>query len=213
MDYSKADNNELQIKACRPKWKWLKRVYLPGVLKGDVMTATIWQLDGAHSSAGFAVKHMMISKVHGTFSKMSGTLQYDGGDITKAQVEAKVDVSSINTNDAQRDTHLKSADFFDAEKFPQIIFKSRKIEKNGSGLKISGDLTMHGATKEVVFNVDGPSQEVKDPHGNIKIGASATTTLKRKEFGLMWNAALETGGVMVSDDVALSIDVQFAKKA
>lgn len=177
------------------------------------MTATIWQLDGAHSSAGFTVKHMMISKVHGIFSKMSGTLQYDGSDVTKAQVEAKVDVASINTNDVQRDTHLKSADFLDSEKFPQIIFKSKKIEKSGSGLKLTGDLTMHGITKEVVFNAEGPSQEMKDPYGNIKIGASAMTTLKRKEFGLLWNAALEAGGVMVSDDVSLTIEVQFSKKA
>lgn len=176
------------------------------------MTATIWQLDSAHSSAGFMVIHMMISKVRGTFTRMSGTLLYDGSDVTKAQVEATVDVASISTNDVQRDTHLKSADFFDADKFPHISFKSKKIEVAGGDLKITGDLAMHGISKEVIFFASKPSNEMKDPNGYCRIGASAKATIKRKDYGLLWNAALETGGVMVSDTVEITIDVQFMHK-
>ncbi|WP_415063354.1 YceI family protein [Bdellovibrio sp.] len=171
-----------------------------------------WQIDPAHSSANFSVKHMMIAKVHGGFEKVSGTLQYDPSDITKASIEASIDATSINTREAQRDGHLKSADFFDVEKYPTLNFKSKKVEKDGEDLKVTGDLTIHGVTKEVVLAVEGPTAEMKDPYGNIKIGISATTKIKRKDFGLTWNAALEAGGVLVGDDVAISLDIQFAKK-
>ncbi|MEK2647113.1 YceI family protein [Bdellovibrio sp. BCCA] len=176
------------------------------------MSMTTWQIDSAHSSANFSVKHMMIAKVHGGFEKLSGTLQYDPSDITKSSVEATIDAASINTREAQRDGHLKSADFFDIEKYPTIGFKSKKIERDGDDLKVTGDLTIHGVTKEVVLDVEGPSAEMKDPYGNTKIGISATTKIKRKDFGLTWNAALEAGGVLVGDDVSISLDVQFAKK-
>lgn len=171
-----------------------------------------WLIDPAHSSANFSVKHMMIAKVHGGFEKVSGTLQYDPSDITKASIEASIDAASINTREAQRDGHLKSADFFDVEKYPTLNFKSKKVEKDGEDLKVTGDLTIHGVTKEVVLEVEGPTAEMKDPYGNIKIGISATTKIKRKDFGLTWNAALEAGGVLVGDDVAISLDIQFAKK-
>ncbi|MBV2169632.1 MAG: YceI family protein [Bdellovibrio sp.] len=171
-----------------------------------------WQIDPAHSSANFSVKHMMIAKVHGGFEKVSGTLHYDPSDITKASIEASIDATSINTREAQRDGHLKSADFFDVEKYPTLNFKSKKVEKDGEDLKVTGDLTIHGVTKEVVLAVEGPTAEMKDPYGNIKIGISATTKIKRKDFGLTWNAALEAGGVLVGDDVAISLDIQFAKK-
>jgi len=174
---------------------------------------TTWQIDTAHSSANFSIKHMMIAKVHGGFEKLSGTLQYDPQDITKSSVEAVIETASINTREAQRDAHLKSADFFDAEKYPQLIFKSKKIEKDGDDLKVIGDLTIHGVTKEVVLNAEAPSEEMKDPWGNTKIGISATTKIKRKDFGLNWNAALEAGGVLVGDDVAITLDIQFLKKA
>jgi len=154
----------------------------------------------------------MIAKVHGGFEKVSGTLQYDPSDITKASIEASIDAASINTREAQRDGHLKSADFFDVEKYPTLNFKSKKVEKDGEDLKVTGDLTIHGVTKEVVLEVEGPTAEMKDPYGNIKIGISATTKIKRKDFGLTWNAALEAGGVLVGDDVAISLDIQFAKK-
>lgn len=176
------------------------------------MTATTWQIDTAHSSASFSIKHMMIAKVHGGFEKLSGTLQLDSSDITKSSVQASIEAASINTREPQRDAHLKSADFFDVEKFPTLDFKSTKVEPDGDELKVTGQLTIHGVSKEVVFQVDGPSQEMKDPYGNIKIGISATTKIKRKDFGLGWNAALEAGGVLVGDEVALSLDIQFAKK-
>nr|WP_295903567.1 YceI family protein [uncultured Bdellovibrio sp.] len=177
------------------------------------MSMTTWQIDSAHSSANFSIKHMMIAKVHGGFEKLSGTLQYDPADVTKSSSEATIDAASINTREAQRDGHLKSADFFDVEKYPTINFKSKKVERDGDDLKVTGDLTIHGVTKEVVLDVEGPSTEMKDPYGNTKIGISATTKIKRKDFGLTWNAALEAGGVLVGDDVSISLDVQFAKKA
>ena len=175
------------------------------------MSATTFKIDTAHSSANFSIKHMMIAKVHGGFEKLSGTLLLDSTDITKSSVQASVEAASINTREAQRDAHLKSADFFDVEKYPTLDFKSTKVEKDGDELKVTGQLTIHGVSKEVVFQVDGPSQEMKDPYGNIKIGISATTKIKRKDFGLGWNAALEAGGVLVGDEVALSLDIQFAK--
>jgi polyisoprenoid-binding protein YceI len=176
------------------------------------MATTTWQIDTAHSSANFSIKHMMIAKVHGGFEKLSGTLQLDSADITKSSLQASIEAASINTREAQRDAHLKSADFFDAEKYPTLDFKSTKVEKDGDDLKVTGQLTIHGVSKEVVFQVEGPTEEVKDPYGNIKIGISATAKIKRKDFGLGWNAALEAGGVLVGDDVALSLDVQFARK-
>lgn len=172
-----------------------------------------WQIDPAHSSANFSIKHMMIAKVHGGFEKLSGVLQYDPADVSKSSIEASIEASSINTREPQRDQHLKSADFFDVEKFPTLNFKSKKVEKDGEDLKVTGDITIHGVTKEIVLNVEGPTAEVKDPYGNIKIGLSATTKIKRKDFGLTWNAALEAGGVLVGDDVSISLDIQFVKKA
>ncbi|MFV3408736.1 YceI family protein [Bdellovibrio bacteriovorus] len=176
------------------------------------MTTTKWNIDPMHSSANFTIKHMMIAKVHGGFEKLSGSLSLDSSDITKSSIEAVIDASSINTRETQRDTHLKSTDFFDVEKYPTLNFKSTKVEKDGDDLKVTGNLTIHGVTKEVVLAVEGPTAEMKDPYGNIKIGISATTKIKRKDFGLTWNAALEAGGVLVGDDVSISLDVQFAKQ-
>ncbi|WP_413576224.1 YceI family protein [Bdellovibrio sp. HCB290] len=176
------------------------------------MTTTKWQIDSAHSSANFSIKHMMIAKVHGGFEKISGTLSLDASDITKSVVEASIEAASINTREGQRDAHLKSADFFDVEKFPTITFKSKKVERSGDDeLKVTGDLTIRDITKEVVLEVEGPSAEHTDPWGNTKIGLSAKTKIKRKEFGLNWNAALEAGGVLVGDDVTITLDIQFAK--
>lgn len=177
------------------------------------MSKTTYQLDPAHSSATFSVKHMMIAKVHGGFDKMSGTLIYDPAQPETASAEATIDVASVSTGESKRDEHLRSADFFDAEKFPHITFKSTKVVKDGDDLKVTGDLTIHGATQPVTLTVDGPSDELKDPWGNLKIGASGTTKIKRKDFGLTWNAALEAGGVLVGDDVTINLDVQFAKQS
>ena len=171
-----------------------------------------WKIDPAHSSVSFSIKHMMIAKVHGAFDKVSGTLQYDAADPSKASVEATIEAASINTREAQRDTHLKSADFFDVEKYPSITFKSKKIEGSDEEFKVTGDLSIHGVTKEVVIAVEGPSSEMKDPWGNTKIGISGQTKIKRKDFGLNWNAALEAGGVLVGDDVNITLEIQFAKQ-
>lgn len=170
-------------------------------------------IDPSHSTASFSIKHMMIAKVHGGFEKLSGKLEYDPQDLLKAKVEASIEVASISTRDAQRDAHLKSADFFDVEKYPSITFTSKKFKKDGDDLKITGDLSIHGVTKEVELNVEGPTEEIKDPWGNVKIGASGTAKIKRKEFGLSWNAALEAGGFMVGDDVNITLEVQFVKQA
>lgn len=176
--------------------------------------STKFNIDPSHSTASFSIKHMMIAKVHGGFEKMSGSLVLDSQDLSKSSIEATIDASTINTRESQRDTHLKSADFFDIEKFPTINFKSTKIESAGGGeLKVTGDLTIHGVTKQVTLDVEGPSAEMKDPWGNTKIGASATTKIKRKDFGLTWNAALEAGGVLVGDDVNITLEVQFVKQA
>lgn len=170
-----------------------------------------YQIDPSHSSANFSIKHMMIAKVHGGFEKMSGTFTYDPSNLGSSSVDVTIDVASINTREAQRDAHLRSADFFDVEKYPSITFKSTRIDKNGGDLKILGELTIHGVTRPVTLDVEGPSEELKDPWGNAKIGASATTKISRKDFGLTWNAALEAGGLLVGDDVSISIDVQFVK--
>jgi polyisoprenoid-binding protein YceI len=176
-------------------------------------TMTKWQIDASHSSANFSVRHMMIAKVHGGFEKISGQLELDAANPSHSNLEVSIDASSINTRDAQRDAHLKSADFFDVEKFPNITFKSKRIERTGGeSLRLTGDLTIHGITKEVSLNVEGPSAEMKDPFGNVRIGASAETRINRKDFGLHWNAALEAGGFLVGDDVNIHVDVQFIKQ-
>jgi polyisoprenoid-binding protein YceI len=179
--------------------------------EGLFMTTT-WDLDPAHSSANFSVKHMMIAKVHGGFTKLTGKLTLDRGNLSASSVEATIDASSIDTREAKRDEHLRSADFFDVTKYPTLTFKSKRFEGSGDELKILGELTIHGVTKEVTLDVEAPSTEMKDPWGNTKIGASATTKIKRKDFGLSWNAALETGGVLVGDDITITLDLQFAKK-
>jgi len=181
------------------------------------MTATAnttWNLDPVHSVAEFKVKHMMISNVKGHFPKVTGVLTLDESDLTKSSVAATIDVSSIETRDAQRDGHLKSADFFDVEKFPTMTFKSTSVKITGGGEgTVTGDLTIRDVTKPVVFNVEGPTAPAKDPWGNLRVAVSATTKISRKEFGLVWNAALETGGVLVGDDVTITLDVQFVKAA
>jgi polyisoprenoid-binding protein YceI len=172
---------------------------------------TTWKIDPAHSSAQFVVRHMMITNVRGGFSGVQGTVVYDPDDLNASSVDVTIDKNTLSTGDANRDTHVKSADFLDVEKYPTITFKSKKITKDGDGLKITGDLTLHGVTKEVTLNVEGPTEEQKDPWGNIRVGASATTKIKRSDFGLTWNAALETGGIMLGDDLKLEFDVSLIK--
>ena len=175
-------------------------------------TTTTWKIDPAHSAAEFKVKHMMISNVKGKFSGLSGTLTLKEGDLAGSTVETTIPVTTLSTGDEQRDAHLKSADFFDAEKYPVLSFKSVQVTPAGAGeLEVTGELTMHGVTKAVAFAVEGPSAPGKDPWGNLRVGLSAVTKINRKDFGLAWNAALETGGVLVGEDVTIMLDVQFIK--
>jgi polyisoprenoid-binding protein YceI len=175
--------------------------------------ATAWNIDPAHTLASFTVKHLMISTVRGEFGKTTGTVKLDEKDPSKSSVEATVDTTSINTRVEQRDQHLKSPDFFDVVKYPTITFKSTKVEKTGDGkYKVTGDLTLHGVTKPVVLDVTGPTTAIKDPWGNARRGVSATTTLNRKDFGLNWNKALETGGVVVGEEVKIEIDAEMVKQ-
>jgi polyisoprenoid-binding protein YceI len=173
---------------------------------------TTWNIDPSHAHAQFKVKHMMISNVKGEFTGVSGKLELNSEDIGKSSVEAVIDTRTLNTREPQRDAHLKSADFFDVEKFPTIAFKSTLVSKlNDSELAVEGDLTMHGVTRQVVLGVEGPTPQIKDPWGNTRIGVSAVTKVDRKDFGLMWNAALETGGVLVGEEVDLTLEIEFIK--
>jgi polyisoprenoid-binding protein YceI len=173
-----------------------------------------WTIDPKHSSAQFSVRHMMISNVRGSFSNVSGSVNYDGKDATKASVEATIDPSSVNTLEANRDKHLTGPDFFDVVKFPSMTFKSKKIVSAGEGkYKMTGDLTMHGITKEVTLNLDELSPEISDGHGNVKVGANANGKINRKDFGITYGGALDNGGAMISDDVNINLDVELVKKS
>jgi polyisoprenoid-binding protein YceI len=173
---------------------------------------TTWNLDPVHSITEFKVKHMMISNVKGQFTGISGVLTLDPTDLANSRVEATIDASSINTRDSQRDAHLKSTDFFDVQQFPTVSFISTRVKRTDDGeLALTGDLTIHGVTREVVFKVEGPTPPAKDPWGNTRIGLSAVTKINRKDFGLIWNAPLEAGGILVGDQVTITLDVQFVK--
>jgi polyisoprenoid-binding protein YceI len=175
-------------------------------------STTTWNIDPAHSVAEFKVKHMMISNVKGIFPKVSGALFLNESDLANSRVEATIEAASIHTRDDQRDAHLKSPDFFDVEKFPSLHFKSSGISIVRDGeLSVEGDLTIRGVTRKVRFAVEGPTPPTKDPWGNTRVAISATTRINRKDFGLTWNAALETGGVLVGDEVTITLDVEFVK--
>jgi polyisoprenoid-binding protein YceI len=183
-----------------------------GTEQASQAAVSTWNLDSAHTAAEFKVKHMMISNVKGQFSGVTGTLSLDEQDVTNSQLAVTIPTSTINTGEPDRDTHLKSADFFDVEKFPTISFKSTSvIRRPDDELEVVGDLTIHGVTRQVRLAVEGPTAAGKDPWGNTRIGASAITKINRKDFGLVWNAALETGGMLVGEDVAISIDAEFIK--
>jgi polyisoprenoid-binding protein YceI len=175
--------------------------------------ADTWQIDPAHTNVEFTVRHMMISNVKGQFQKTSGTVTTNGTDPASAKIDATIDASSVDTRVDKRDAHLKSPAFLDVDKFPTITFKSTKVEADGPGKwKVTGDLTLHGVTKPVVLEVEGTGAPINDPMGNTRAGASATTKIKRSDYGLIWNQAIEGGGVMVGDEVAISIDVEAIKK-
>jgi polyisoprenoid-binding protein YceI len=174
--------------------------------------ASTWDIDPAHSTVEFSVRHMMVTTVKGQFQKVKGTVELDEKDPSKSTVEVSIETASIDTREAKRDAHLKSPDFFDAAKFPALTFKSTKIEKAGKGkFKITGDLTMHGITKAVVLAVEGPSASIKDPYGRTVRGVMATGKLDRKDWGMTWNKALDSGGFVVSDEVKLDINAELAE--
>lgn len=175
-------------------------------------STTTWNIDPAHSVAEFKVKHMMISNVKGQFSKLAGALSFDEADLSNSRVGASIEAASIHTGDAQRDAHLKSPDFFDVEKFPALTFESKgmRVVRDGE-LSIEGDLTLHGITRKVTFAVEGPTPPSKDPWGNTRIAISASTKINRKDFGLNWNAALETGGILVGEEVTITLEIEFVK--
>jgi polyisoprenoid-binding protein YceI len=175
------------------------------------MTNTKWNLDPSHSEVQFKVRHMMIANVTGNFKKFEATVQTEGDDFTTANIHFAADIDSVSTNSEQRDGHLKSPDFFDAANHPQITFDSNHLQKTGDNeYKLQGTLAMHGISKPVTLNVEFGGM-VKDPWGNTRVGFTVEGKISRKDFGLTWNAATETGGVVVSDDVRLYINAQFVK--
>lgn len=175
--------------------------------------ASTWSLDQDHSAAQFKVRHLMISDVRGNFENISATLHLDEKDITKSRVEVSIDVASINTGVNKRDDHLRSPDFFDVKKFPAMTFVSTRVEKTGPGkLTVTGNLTIKGVTRPVVLRVDGLTPEVRDPWGQIRRGASATTTINRRDFGITWNKSMDNGGVVVGEEVAIQLEVEFVRK-
>ncbi|MFO0592616.1 MAG: YceI family protein [Polyangiaceae bacterium] len=174
------------------------------------MSLTNFTIDAAHSHVNFSVRHLVVAKVRGRFTKFSGAFAFDPAAPAQSHVAVSIDVNSIDTSDAQRDGHLKSPDFFDAENHKEITFKSKSVEGKGSDFKVTGDLTIHGVTKEVTLDVEYAGIS-KDPWGNEKAGFEAKTTINRKDFGLVWNAVLETGGVAVGEDVKIELDIEALK--
>jgi len=176
--------------------------------------AAEWKIDPNHSTASFAVRHMMVTTVHGNFSGLAGTVDYDPADLKAAKANLTINAATIDTRNERRDADLKGPNFFDVEKFPTITFVSKRVVPQSSGkFQLVGDMTMHGVTKEVTFQVEGPLPAVKDAKGALHSGASATTRINRKDFGLMWNRALEGGGLTVADEVDLTVEVELIQQA
>jgi polyisoprenoid-binding protein YceI len=176
--------------------------------------ASDWKIDPAHSSAQFSVRHMAISTVRGAFSKVNGLIALDDKDIAKSTVDVTIDVTTVDTREPGRDNDLRSDHFFDVAHYPTMTFKSKKVEQVAPGkLKVTGDLTIRGITKEVVLDVEGPTAPVKDPWGNQRAAATATAKINRQDFGVKWNATMDNGGVVVGDDVNITIDVEMIKQA
>ncbi len=197
----------------------LRSVFLPFAASVGLASASAsafasdWDIDPSHSHVGFGIRHMMVSTVHGTFDKYTGSIALDDADVSKSKAHIEIDAASIDTGNAKRDEHLRSPDFFDAAHYPKITFDSTRVEKRGAdGLSVTGNLTIRNVTKPVILSVSGLTGEVKDPWGGVRRGASAQTKINRKDFGLTWNKALETGGVVVGDDVTIDLEVELTKK-
>ena len=176
--------------------------------------AGTWELDPAHSGIEFSVRHMMVSTVKGRFEKIKGTVELDDKDVTKSTVDVTIDLTSVNTNEPKRDIHLKSPDFFDIAKFPAATFKSTKVQKAGKNkLKVTGDLSLHGVSKPVVLEVEGPTEPYKTPFGTTVRGVHATGKIDRKDFEIGWNKVLDNGGVLVGNEVSLDLNAELTEKA
>jgi polyisoprenoid-binding protein YceI len=192
---------------------FLKSAVAALVLAPSFAFATEYTIDSSHSSAQFSVRHLMVSNVRGELGKVEGVVNYNEKDVTKSTVEATIDATAINTREPKRDEHLRSPDFLDTAKFPTITFKSTKVEKaSGDKLKVTGNLTLHGVTKPVTLDVEGVGTEIKDPWGNVKRGSVVTAKINRKDFGLGWSAVMESGGMVVGDEVSITIDAELLKK-
>ncbi len=174
---------------------------------------TEWELDSAHTAAHFSVKHLMVSTVRGQFRKVTGRVWLDEAQLTRSRIDVGIDAASLETGEPKRDAHLRSADFFDVEKYPTLTFQSTRIEAKGDEFVVTGDLSMHGVSRQVTLMVESLSPPMKDPYGRLVRGVSAVGKLNRKDWGLGWNAALETGGVLVGDEVKLQIDAELVAKA
>lgn len=170
-----------------------------------------YDIDSAHSAANFSIKHLMISNVKGAFTKVKGVVEYDEKNPKDSKVEATIEMDSVDTHEPNRDTHLKSVDFFDVTKYPTMSFKSTKVVPKGNHLEVTGELNLHGVTKPVTLDVDGPTAEINDPMGSKRRGASAHTTINRKDFGVSWNKNLDNGGVTLGDQVDITIDMEMKK--
>ena len=196
----------------------MKRYILPMIVASVIILpvyifAATWQIDPDHSSFQFKVRHMTVSNVKGDFNKARGVVTIDDNDVNNLKVEVSIDAASVNTDHAKRDDHLRSEDFFNVVKFPTITFVSNKVTKvDANRLKVIGDLTIRGITKEISVDVEGPTPEIKDPGGNIRRGATGTAKINRKDFGIVWNKVLDNGGLVVGDEVNIAIEVELVRK-
>lgn len=194
------------------KRTWLVMAAIAAILSSAEARAAAWELDPAHTGIQFKVRHLMVSHVRGDFERFSGSIRYDEQDITRSGADIVIEAASINTRVAKRDDHLRSADFLDAAKHPTLTFRSKKVEKAADGkLRMIGDLTIRGVTREAALEIEGPTPPIKDMQGKTRVGGVASSKINRKDFGLVWNKALETGGVLVGDDVEITIDVEIVK--
>jgi len=192
----------------------MKRQLLAAVALAGGLSAqpAVWNIDSVHSNAQFAVRHLMVSNVRGEFAKLGGTVTWDPKDLAQTRIDVTIEAASIQTRNGKRDAHLKSPDFFDVEKFPTLTFQSRQAAQAGTGrAKVTGDLTIHGVTKQVVLDVEGPTEAIQEAGGRSRVGAAATARINRKDFGLVWNRVLDGGGVAVGDEVSITIDVELVK--
>lgn len=188
---------------------WLSSV-VAGLFVASLFAADTYKIDLSHSSVAFSVRHMVIANVRGNFKDFQGAIMYDPADITRSSVEVTIKTASIDTDNAQRDTHLRSPDFLDAEKFPEIIFKSKSVEKKGDSYVLNGTLTLRGVSKDVAIRFDILGT-VKDPGGNERLGAHGELTLNRMDYGVSWSKSLDTGGLVVSEEVKILLDIEAVK--